>query len=249
MNKFEKFALAMSVLLYEMRIEDLNNSMLFDDDGEQIPVDFIDKALDSTTYSEQMKMLLRMSVLKDVTANPDEYDMNGDDYVYSGKIYDHAYLVDEYVKALYADTQTKTVYICTHCDSDNVQVKGWVRPNNGHAFVDEIEGDEMGWCDDEGLSSEIQTTEVKRRAEVIGFQVVGDDGTQQEGLIHPQAQIDLEVYSLPQAQAMLDDDNGTTQWKLKTIWTNDVEEPTMMFKGDPRNPDSMKFSDATNGVF
>ena len=253
MNKFEKFALAISVLLYQMRSEDINLNTLFDDDSKQIPVDFIDGILDDPNHIPLIKEQLRLSVLEDVTARPTHYieKRTGDDtreYVYSDDVYDHAYLVDEYVGALYADTQKKTVYICSHCFSDNVQVKAWVRPNQGMQFVDEVcEGDELGWCDDEDLSSVIDTIEVKRRDKVIGFQVVGEEGTNQEGLLHPQAQNGLEVYSLLQAMAMLDDDNGNEQYKLKAIWEDDLEKPVMMFTGDPRDPETMTPSDATRG--
>ena len=225
----------MSVLLFEMRIEDLNNSMLFDDDQEQIPVDFIDGILDDPEHGVKIKERLRLSVLEDVTARPDEYDMNGNEYVYSGDIYDHAYLVDNYVEDRYAETQTKTVYICSHCNSDNVQVQAWVRPNEGMKYVDEVaEGDMPGWCDDCGLSAVIDTAEVKRRHKVVGFQVADDnhDGVEQ----HPHMETSYSLYSLGQARAMLDDDNnGDEQWKLVAIWTDDVEEPEFMFEGDPRD--------------
>jgi hypothetical protein len=129
----------------------------------------------------------------------------------------------------------KTIYICAHCNSDNVQVKSWTQPNQGHAFVDEIEGDELGWCCDEELHAEIQTAQLEDNAEVIGFQVCGEDGTPQEGEIHPDMDASFCVYSLDQANAMMDDDNnGDEQWQLLTIWTGDVEEPTMMFEGLPR---------------
>ena len=249
MNKFEKFALAMSVLLYEMRGEDINNSMLFDDDGEQIPVDFIDKALDSDIYAEQMKSLLRMSVLKDVTEFPDKYmqkhmgqgDSATSEYVYSSNVYDHAYLVDEYICALYADTQTKIVSICSHCNSDNVQIKAWVRPNQGNQYVDAVPDDcDMGWCDDCGLSSDIQIAELKRRAVVEGFQVIGDEGTKEAGKFHPHMNNNSALYSLDQANSMMDDSNdGSEQWQLLTVWTGDVENAVIMFEdGDPRDQKS-----------
>jgi len=236
MNKFEKFALAMSVLLFEIRIEDLNNSMLFDDDQKQIPVDIIDGILDDPEHAKAIKEKIRLSVLQDVIARPNEYDMNGNEYVYSGDIYDHAYLVDRYVEARFADTQTKTVYMCSHCNSDSVQVKAWVRPNEGMKYVDEVsEGDEPGWCDDCGLHAVIDTAEVKRRDVVIGFQVCGDDCSNEAGKFHPLMKSEKHVYSLNQARVMLDNNHGgQEQWNLLAIWIADVEEPTLMFEGDPR---------------
>jgi hypothetical protein len=55
MNKIEKFAAAMSELLYEMRIEDLNNTVLLTDDNEQVPVDFIDNILDNSEHTKEIK--------------------------------------------------------------------------------------------------------------------------------------------------------------------------------------------------
>ena len=129
----------------------------------------------------------------------------------------------------------KTLYVCTHCNSDNVQVKAWVEPNNNNAYVEEVEGDPLGWCCDCQLNSVIETVELRDDAEVVGFQVVGEDGTAQEGEIHPHMDASFCIYNLDQAKSMLDDDNqGMEQWRLLTIWTGDVEEPTMMFEGDPR---------------
>ena len=131
--------------------------------------------------------------------------------------------------------KTKWVYICMHCNSDNVQVKAWVKPNEDNKFVDEVEGDEMGWCDDCNLAAEIQTAEVKTDAKVVGFQVVGEDGTNQEGEIHPHMDASFCLYNLNQARSMMDDNNHSEeQWQLLTIWEGDVEEPTFMFEGDPR---------------
>ena len=129
--------------------------------------------------------------------------------------------------------KTKTVYICTHCQSDNVEVKAWVRPNNNNEYVDEVEGDEMGWCCDEELHAVIETAELRDDARVIGFQVVGEDGSPQEGEIHPDMDASFCIYNLSQAHQMLDDENN--QWRLLTIWETDIEEPQMMFSGDPRS--------------
>jgi len=137
--------------------------------------------------------------------------------------------------------ETKTVYICPQCQSDNVQIKAWVRPNENNQYVDEVnEGDELGWCCDEELHAVIETAEVNADAKVIGFQVVGEDGTEQEGEIHRNMDASFCVYSLKQAQSMLSDKRNHSsvhdeQWRLLTIWTGDVEEPTKMFKGDPRD--------------
>lgn len=131
----------------------------------------------------------------------------------------------------------KTVYICMHCGSDNVQVKSWTRPNNNNEYVDEVEGDGMGWCCDEQLVADIQTAELRDDAKVIGFQVVGMEEHENEGAIHHLMDASFCVYNLKQAHQMLQDDNTlySGEWRLLTIWEGDVEEPTMMFSGNPRS--------------
>jgi hypothetical protein len=130
--------------------------------------------------------------------------------------------------------KTKTIMICTHCNSDNVQLKAWVKPNEDNKFVDLVEGDEMGWCNDCKLPSVIVSLELKANAKVIGFQVVGEEGTSEEGQIHPKMDASFCLYSLSEAQAML---NSKVKglWRLLTIWSGDVEEPSIMFNGDPRS--------------
>lgn len=124
---------------------------------------------------------------------------------------------------------TKTLYVCQNCNSDNVEVKAWVKPNNNNEYVDEVESEALGWCCDEELHAVIETAELNEDAKVIGFQVINE----QDGEMHPDMDGSFCIYSLKQAQKML---NGQerNQWQLLTIWDGDVEEPTMMFEGDPR---------------
>ncbi|MDZ7785961.1 MAG: hypothetical protein U5L95_02460 [Candidatus Saccharibacteria bacterium] len=118
---------------------------------------------------------------------------------------------------------TKTVYVCQNCNSDNVEVKAWVKPNRNNEYQEEI-GEEVGWCCDEQLHAVIEAVELNEDAKVIGFQVFGEDGTTQEGLTHPLMEDSSSVYSLKQAHQMLtgNDDN---QWQLLTIWDTDIENP------------------------
>jgi len=250
MTKEEKFANEMSELLFQMRTEDLNGLMIFINNTEQIPVDFIDKIINDPVHFPQIKKRIYATLLEAVKSKPSDYINEKGNFHYTHKIYDHAHIVDSYIQEMYNETQTKCLYICTHCNSDNVQVKAWVKPNQGNLYVDEIEGDELGWCDDCNLTSEIQTAELKKNAKVLGFQVIGEDGTKEEGEIHPHMDASFCIYSLEQARAMLDDNNnGDEQWQLLTIWSGDVEEPTFMFEGDPREPLTMKASENTNGLF
>ena len=128
--------------------------------------------------------------------------------------------------------KTKCVMICSHCGSDNVQLQSWVKPNENNQFVD-YTPEEVGWCNDCNLHSQIDSCEIKTSAKVVGFQVVGEDGTKEEGLLHPDMDASFCLYNLTQAHEMLD--KGTDgQWRLLTIWNGDIEESTKMFKGDPR---------------
>jgi hypothetical protein len=126
----------------------------------------------------------------------------------------------------------KTVVVCTHCGSDNVQLKAWVKPNKNNKFVDLVEGDELGWCGDCELHSVIDSVELKTNAKVIGFQVVGKEESPDEGNIHPDMKASFCVYNLSQARKMI---GKYDYWRLLTIWSGDIEDATMMFKGNPRN--------------
>lgn len=128
----------------------------------------------------------------------------------------------------------KTLYVCQICNSDNVEVKAWVKPNRNNEYQEEIER-ELGWCCDEQLHTVIDVVELNDDAKVIGFQVFGKEGTAREDEMHPLMEDISSVYSLKQAQKMLmNENNGQNQWKLLTIWDTDIEKPTRMFEGDPR---------------
>ena len=133
-------------------------------------------------------------------------------------------------------TPTKrTDYVCSNCNSNNVEVKAWIKPNEDNQMVDFVEDIDIGWCDDCQLSSVIETKDVNGFENVVGFQVIGEDGTAEEGKNHPHMYSKISIYNITQAQSMLDDDNNSKQWKLLAIWTNDIEKPFRMFDGDPRD--------------
>jgi len=257
MNKFEKFAEAMSEKLYQIKGKDLNNTMIIIDDDRQIPVDFITKILNNDIHCEQIKSLLRMSVLKDVTEFPNKYvqrnNEQGDtvisEYVYSYDVYKHSYLIDAYIEDQFHRDHPvmENVHVCDFCGSDNVQTKAWVRPNNNNEYVD-IASEEINdnYCDDCNQNTTLSVVEKNVRYEVIGFQVWGDDGIAEADKPHPHMKNEKSIYSLDQANSMMDDDNnGDEQWQLLTIWTNDVKEPVLMFEGDPREPEKCTPSDGT----
>ena len=231
-----KFALAMSVLLFDMRVKDLDNAIIITDDNKQIPVDYIDSILNNVAHAVAIKEQIRMSVLLAVNTYPKTYLNYKNEYVYGSNMYAYAYIIDSYIQKMYDNTKMKHVYVCTHCGSDNVQVMVWVKPNEGNKFVDyEVDDVKPGWCIDEQLIAEVQTVEIKKSARVIGFQVVGEKGTSEEGKMHPSMSNVYYLYNLEQTKKMLNNKNNhEEQWQLLTIWSGDIEDPTIMFTGDPR---------------
>ena len=131
----------------------------------------------------------------------------------------------------------RTVYVCRNCNSDNVQTRAWVSPNNNNEFVDEIDDDEMGWCEDCHSDAIIEVREFDEHPYVhLGYQVCVKDNTGQEPEMHPDMENRFCVYNLEQARKMLrDNDRGFEFWKLQFIRLGDIKEPISMFEGDPRN--------------
>ena len=130
----------------------------------------------------------------------------------------------------------KIVHLCGNCNSDNVEMKKWVNANTDKVgdFASDGDDDDV-WCNDCETHGGIYVATLKPDAKVIGFQVVGEEGTLKEGEIHPDMDASFCIYSLSQAKEMLEDnENGHWHWRLLTIWEGDVEEPTFIFKGDPR---------------
>lgn len=123
----------------------------------------------------------------------------------------------------------KTVYLCKNCHGNKVQSKMWVDMNTD-AVVDSCSDgeDEDNYCPDCGQHTGIYHAEFKDDAEVIGFQVVSNDYDRD---IHPEMDASFCIYSLSQCKEMICDDNS---WGLLAIYTDDIEEPTFMFEGDPR---------------
>lgn len=135
--------------------------------------------------------------------------------------------------------KTKTLYVCTNCGSPNVQFKSWVNANTGICTDGQISNDiNDNYCLDCESRIELDRVVLKPDAYVIGYQVIGQEGTSNEGEIHPNMDASFCVYNLSQARDMLNmaDDLDTGEFRLLTIWNNDIEEPTMMFLGsNPRD--------------
>lgn len=135
-------------------------------------------------------------------------------------------------------TDGRLIALCSNCNSDNIEMKYWVNPNTDEVGDISSDGDDQDtWCNDCQTHGGVYgTTKLNPDAEVIGFQVVGEEGTLKEGEIHPDMDASFCVYSLSQAKEMLEDnENGHWHWRLLTIWEGDVEEPTYMFTGSPRD--------------
>jgi hypothetical protein len=130
--------------------------------------------------------------------------------------------------------KTKTVFLCSNCASDNVEMKAWVNPNTDDIGDTISTEDEDCYCNDCKGHYKLLSYELKVSTKVVGFQVVGEDGTENDGDIHPTMDASFCLYNLTQARDMMKNSNN---WRLLTIWTGDIEEPTFMFEGDPRNED------------
>lgn len=229
MTKEEKFAESMSVLLLQMRGEDLAHTTLYDDYDTEIPDEFIDKILDDETHTTAIKKLIYKSVLDAVTMTPYMYTEKDGNYGYTAPhTYDHSYLVDTYIEEQYPCQKNHTLHVCAHCHSDNVQIKAWIRPNQGNLVIDiDNQADELGWCDDCNKPAVIETAEYIMADEVIGFQVVNDMNEP-----HPDMDASFCVYNLEQANEMIKTDKNI--WNLLAIRKSDIEEPTLMFEGNVR---------------
>lgn len=233
MNKFEKFALSMSMLLFELRSTDINTTMIFTDDQKQIPCDYVEDILDNVLHIDAMKEKIRTSVLQDVQANPKNYVLkhSGDEseYVYSTDVYDHAYIIDTYIKDQYVwdNPVMKTVIVCDTCGSDNVQSRAWIRPNQNNEFIDLMSEEiQDNYCDDCDENVSTSNIHINNSHKVIGFQVQCTTRKIKQSKF---------VYSLNEARRLLETEcSKTDQWQLLAIWTNDIHNPVMMFDGDPR---------------
>jgi hypothetical protein len=116
---------------------------------------------------------------------------------------------------------TKTITLCKECNTDDVTIK---TKNSGYCMI----------C---GKEVEIYKATLNADAKVIGYQVLGMAGHENDGHLHPEMSASFALYSLKQARKMLSSNNTmyTNEWVIVSIWSGDIEEPTFMFRGNPDN--------------
>jgi len=163
MTKEEKFAESMSELLFEMRDNDITGCDLEDINGKPISEEFINKVLESTTYKEQIKLFIKISVLEHVTRDPKYFTHPDGEYSYTAPdTYDHAMLMDAYIEELHEKEfpVLKTMIVCDECGGINVQSRAWVYPNKNNEFVDLMSEEvQDNWCDD--CDSNVSTSSIE----------------------------------------------------------------------------------------
>ena len=78
------------------------------------------------------------------------------------------------------------------------------------------------------IATEVKESINWNSEKVIGYQVVKREGDVPE--MHQEMEASFCVYSLSQAEKML---AGDEAYRIDTIHEGDIEEPTLMFEGDP----------------
>jgi len=92
-NTIEEYALAMSILLFEMRIES-------DVPNEDVPEEYFNKIVDDREHSILIKNRIYENVLADAKQCPDNHKFDGE-FGYNHNTYDFAMAVDAYVEELH----------------------------------------------------------------------------------------------------------------------------------------------------
>jgi len=228
MNK-KDFAIIMSVLLFEMRIENLTQTGVAYKE-QYISNEYATKILNNEDHNAAIVERIRLSVLEEVTKNPNKYKKDSEGkYLYSKDAYHHAYLIDDYIGEQYLKDYPEyiNVLVCDKCGSDNVQSKAWVNPNKNNEFVDTISKEEEdNWCNDCDQYVSLSNKKVNQGAKVIGYQVVSMVDVD----IHPSMDTCYSVYNLDKANEMVNDRNIDGEWELLTIWDDDIKKPILMSK-------------------
>lgn len=238
MLKIKAFAIAMSDLLFSMRTEDSFCSEIeCPNTGTIVTETFLGETLNNEEHINKIKEEIRLDVVHRLTNSPNDWKNESGEYEYQVDIYDFAYQVDNYVAQLYEDTnETKSVWICPDCRSDNVQFKTWTNANTMKASNEECPMEDGDCCCNDCESTSIlEIVTMMPRRKLIGFQVGGADGVGHP-IIHPDMKSSSSVYNLEQAKELMLTYGHALQidWELRTVWTDDLECPEMMFEGNIR---------------
>jgi hypothetical protein len=203
---------------------------------DEMPEKFISSIMADHWHADIIKAKIRNQILNDLKAHPVLFDISETtkELQYDGDMReDYEGLVTAYIREIFNQGKTKNVYLCPHCGSDNVESKSWVNPNTNEV-KDSDTGDD-DYCNDCGQHGQLLYQSIPIHKKVVGFQVVGEDGGENDGDIHQDMAGSFCLYNLSQAREMLKNEKTIYNWKLLCIWSGDVEEPTVMFEGDPRD--------------
>jgi len=223
--KEELFAREQAEIIFQMHIE---GSFIYE--NEVMSEEFIKSILDDEQHATAIKNIIRHAILKDIqngTITTLEYNI---------EMYDYGYKIEDYCMEQFYKDKTKTLWVCPICGSDNVQFKTWTDANIFQATCDECPMEDQDChCKDCESNATLFLQEMPYLKEVIGFQVIGHDGVGHK-ILHPKMENNSCVYNLSQAREMIDEYfEDWRNFNLVTIWSGDIEEPTMMFKGNPRD--------------
>lgn len=219
----ERFAREQAEVIFQMHIE---GSFIYE--NEEMSEEFIKSIVDDEQHATAIKNIIRLAILKDIELGIIKT------LEYNIEMYEYGYKIEDYCMEQFYKDKTKTLWLCPICGSDNVQFKTWTDANTFVATNDEcpMEDDDCHCKDCEGNGKLIHQ-EMPYLKQVIGFQVVSDGLiADYDGELHPKMDGSFCIYNLSQAREMI---NNDCSWKLLTIWSGDIEEPTMMFEGNPRD--------------
>jgi len=126
----------------------------------------------------------------------------------------------------------KQMWVCLSCGSIHVQVTNAVINLNDNTIDwDERLGAEEFYCQD-SQHHKVELRDIKTvngAVKVEGYQVRDVAGN-----VHPGMSNNKSLYSLEQANDMLNDDSIRGFWYLKAVYRHDFEGQVKMFKGNPR---------------
>jgi hypothetical protein len=241
-----KFAREYADSIFQSAIE---GEWLYDcGDVEGLTKEIVKAIVDDEYHSTKIKENIKMEILIDMETYPDYYKVvgivdihstaitNEKEIKYSGFVSINERfigLVDNYVEQEYYKTKTKTVYLCSHCTSDDIMVRINKNLKTDKVYDTIFEGKEC-YCNDCELDGFVVKKEIPYLHRVIGFQVLDIRSKHSNLLIHQ----NMNVYSLSQANQLIEsrlDKDGNSGCKILTIWSDDIFEPVMMFGGDPQS--------------